>query len=162
MKFLLWGYLTGLCLSVTAKAIEPTTKEKRTFKMAAKKSCDFKLRPFYLKLRIFYMKRSMLIAILNFPMDRMAPTVVLKSVLFIYRCDICSATFNLQKNLALHVAAHQTENLICPGEHFTGRVYTHNTYRYLLLIQSNYAFADRLIFSKVGIKILLRDLNFWK
>ena len=63
----------------------------------------------------------MLTAILNFPMDRMAPTVVLESVLFIYRCDICSATFNLQKNLALHVAAHQTENLICPGEHFTGR-----------------------------------------
>ena len=103
----------------------------------------------------------MLTAILNFPMDRMAPTVVLESVLFIYRCDICSATFNLQKNLALHVAAHQTENLICPGEHFTGRVYTHNTYRYLLLIQSNYAFADRLIFSKVGIKILLWTVGVW-
>ena len=107
----------------------------------------------------------------------MAPTVVLKSVLFICRCDICSATFNLQKNLALHVAAHQTENLICPGKQFKWRIaknkvssemcisisnpcfkqacanfsiFTHNTYRYLL-IRNNCAFADKLIFSKVGI-----------
>ena len=31
-----------------------------------------------------------------------------------HKCPKCASTFNLEKNLTIHIAAHRTDNLVCP------------------------------------------------